>query len=421
MNKIAQFILKYLAKAVLRRYRPKIIGVSGSVGKTSTKEAVYTVLSSFYNVRATLKNYNNELGLPFSILAVRAPGKSIWAWIRVFRRFVKLIIVRDNRYPEILVLEMGVDRPGDMDYLLSIVSPSVAIITGVGESHLAFFGTTDKLRQEKQKLIEGVVRGGTAIVNYDNDGSRQMIQASRAKVLSYGLSEGADLWAQDIVFDQRGMHFKLNYQGSVIPVFLDEVFGYPAIYAALAALTTALSLEINLVDAILVIKGFRMPPGRLQLLAGINGSTIIDDTYNSAPSSALAALKLMTQIRGDYPRRIAVLGEMLELGEASIAGHLEVGRLAGQIGLAYLFLVGPLTKEIALGAQESGFPLDRIIWANTREELEPKLLSLITPGDLILVKASQGGRLEKTVKKILANPEQAAKLLVRQDASWDKI
>jgi len=420
MKKIAQFILKYLAKAVLYKYRPQIVGITGSVGKTSTKEAVFTVLSQFYRTRATLKNYNNELGLPLSILNVSAPGKSIIGWLKVWGRFLSLILVKAKNYPEILVLEMGIDRIGDMDYLLSIISPLVAIETGVGESHLAFFGSSAKLIQEKQKLVLGVAKGGSAVINYDNEGSRSMVEASRAKVLTFGLTSGADIIAQDLVFDERGMHFKISYQGSVIPVFLDNMFGYPPVYAALAALATAAALSINLVDAVIALRKFKMPPGRLQLIPGINQSTIIDDTYNSAPSSALAALEVIGQIKGAYQRRIAVLGEMLELGEAAVSGHLVVGQKAASVGLDYLLLIGPLTAEIENGAREAGLAPEKILVFTNLEQLESKLKELIKPNDLILIKASQGGRLERVVKSIMLNPQTASKLLVRQEDSWLK-
>ncbi|HNX11081.1 MAG TPA: UDP-N-acetylmuramoyl-tripeptide--D-alanyl-D-alanine ligase [bacterium] len=420
MEKIAQFILKYLAKAVLFKYHPDIIGITGSVGKTSTKEAVSTVLSQFHRTRATLKNYNNELGLPLSILNISAPGKSIRAWLGLLFKFFGLMILKDKNYPEILVLEMGVDRPGDMNYLLSIVSPRVAVITGVGESHLAFFGSAEKLRQEKQSLIAGVVKGGTAILNYDNEGTRQMVQDSRVKVLTYGLQEGADFWAQDIVFDERGMHFKVNYQGSTIPVFLDEVLGYPAVYAALAALATAVSLEENLIEAVLALKKFRLPAGRLQLIPGIEGSTIIDDTYNSAPSSALAALEVVAKIKDRYGRLILVLGEMLELGAAAEAGHRQVGEQAARLKPDYLLLVGSLTKFIAQGASAEGLSEKKIFYFATREEATEKIKEMIKIDDLILIKASQGGRLEKLVKELMLNPNYAQKLLVRQDGSWLK-
>ncbi|MCX6796207.1 MAG: Mur ligase family protein, partial [Candidatus Falkowbacteria bacterium] len=153
MKIIVQKILKHLAKAILKKYQPLVIGITGSVGKTSAKEAIYAVLASQKKTRRNVKNYNNEIGLPLTIIGAESGGRSIADWLKVFRRALKLICVKDENYPEILVLEMGADRPGDLDYLNSIVCCKIGVITLIGPVHLEYFGSIEQIQKEKGKLI----------------------------------------------------------------------------------------------------------------------------------------------------------------------------------------------------------------------------------------------------------------------------
>ena len=166
------------------KYKPKIVGVTGSVGKTTSKEAIFSVLSKKYRVGKSLKNYNNEIGLPLSILGFESPGKNLISWFLLFLEGIKMLIIKDKFYPEILVLEMGVDRPGDMDYLNKILKCDIGVITNVGMSHIEYFGTIDRIKNEKAKLITNLNKKGLAVINYDNEKSRDIINVSKEKVLS---------------------------------------------------------------------------------------------------------------------------------------------------------------------------------------------------------------------------------------------
>lgn len=145
-KKIILFKLKYLAKKILAKYKPRIVGITGSVGKTSAKEAIFAVLSAKFRVRQSLKNYNNEFGLPLSIIGTESPGKNLFGWLKIFWQAYKLILVTDKKFPEILILEMGVDKPGDMDYLNSIAATDIGVVTGIGEAHLENFGSVEKIK-----------------------------------------------------------------------------------------------------------------------------------------------------------------------------------------------------------------------------------------------------------------------------------
>ncbi|NCN99662.1 UDP-N-acetylmuramoyl-tripeptide--D-alanyl-D-alanine ligase [Candidatus Falkowbacteria bacterium] len=426
MRKILGEKLKFLARLILKRYHPTIIGVTGSLGKTSAKEAIYKVLEDSHSVRMSQKNYNNEIGLPLTIIGATSAGRNLWVWFLIFWRALFLILIKDKNYPQVLILEMGVDRPGDMIYLTSIVSPTVGLVTGVSYSHLEYFGAVANIKKEKQILIESVNSQGLAILNYDNELSRSMVSASQAKVLTYGLQEGADLRAQDIVYnfnkgnyELAGINFKMNYRGSIVPVFMDHVLSETSIYAALAAAAVAIYFDMNLVDVANALRNFYLPKGRMNILAGVKHSFIIDDTYNSSPESAIAAVKILGKIQvEDNATKYAVLGDMLEIGSYTEEGHRRLGEAIVKNGVSHLIAVGERSRDIIRGATEAGLADDYIFYFDKAAEAGQFLQNRIKAGDVILVKGSQGVRLEKVVKEIMAEPERAEELLVRQGVEW---
>jgi UDP-N-acetylmuramoyl-tripeptide--D-alanyl-D-alanine ligase len=426
MRALVKIILKFLAKRILRKYNPQVVGITGSIGKSSAKEAVYQVLSPHFRVRVTVKNYNNELGVPLTIIGRESGGRSAREWLGIFFYALGLILKRQANYPEILILELGVDRPGDMAYLCSIVTPEVGLVTAVSYAHLEFFGTINNIKKEKQVLIERVANRGLSILNYDNELTREMMAVSRARVLTYGLSEKVDLQAQDIVYnfekgdyDLSGIHFKLSYDGAIVPVFMKNVLSEPAIYAALAGAAVGLHFKLNLVSIAAALNNFNLPPGRMNLLAGFNHSFIIDDTYNASPDAAVAALDILARLKvAPTSKKYAVLGDMREIGDFTEAGHRLVGKKTAQSGVDSLLVIGECAQFIKAGALEAGFPAERVQLLSTSEEAIAFIKPLISHGDVILVKGSQAMRLEKIVKEIMAEPEQADSLLVRQGPGW---
>jgi len=175
-------ILKYLAAKALRKFKPRIVGVTGSVGKSSTKEAIYTVLASKYRVRKSEKNYNNEIGLPLTILGLSGGGGSFLKWMAVFLRSIGVLLFSSKRnYPEILVLEMGADRPGDIKYLVDFIQPEVGVVTAIGISHLEFFKDKKHIIREKSYLVRFLNKEGLAVLNCDDEEARKMAEAVKAK------------------------------------------------------------------------------------------------------------------------------------------------------------------------------------------------------------------------------------------------
>jgi len=429
MRKLIQLKLKILSKLILKKYKPKIIGITGSVGKTSAKEAVYTVLKTKFNVRRNTKNYNNEIGLPLTIIGSDSPGKSIFGWLGVFFKALGLILFKDKNYPKILVLEMGVDRPGDMKYLMGIAKGDIGIVTLISHSHEEFFEDVKEIQKEKGLLVENLKPGGWAILNFDDELTRELAGKSKVKVLSYGFKEGAMLRAQELVFSFEktkdiknllGISFKLNYNGSFVPVLLPQVIGYNSIYAALVAAAVGATMEMNLVEISKAMREFDSPNGRMNLIDGIKHTLIIDDTYNSSPISVMSALDIVSKIPiAKGARRFAVLGDMLELGKYSEEGHREVGRYAAKSGANKLITVGERSRDIARSAEEAGMARDNIFEYTDVAEAGRFIQQRIEQGDLILVKGSQGLRLEKIVKEIMAEPLRAKELLVRQEEEWE--
>lgn len=429
MRKILQIKLKILARLILKKYRPKIVGITGSIGKSSAKEAIFQVLKNRYKVRTSYKNYNNEIGLPLSIIGIESPGRNYFAWLKVIFISLKLIIVKDKNYPEVLVLEMGIDRPNDMSYLLTIVRPDISVVTAVSHSHLEYFGTIQNIKKEKQALVEALPTTGLAVLNFDNALVRDMVKATKARVVSYGIKEEqSSLRAQDIVYnfskdhyDLSGINFKLSNQASVVPVVLKNVISEPAIYAALAALAVASELNISTLEAVASLRDFSLPPGRMNVLPGIKHSFIIDDSYNSSPEAALSAVDILGKMTIDAESsKYAVMGDMLEIGNYTEEGHQLVGKRIFTAGTDYLIAVGERARDFMRGAKEAGMSEDNMFYFDKPFEAGRFVQNRLKEGDLILVKGSQGARMEIVVKELMAEPEKAGELLVRQGKDWDK-
>lgn len=425
MKKIVQKILYVLARAVLKKYKPEVIGITGSMGKTSTKEAVFAVLSAKLRVRQNLKNYNNELGVPLSILGVESGRKSIVKWLGVIFHGLKLILSRDEDYPQILVLEMGADHPGDIKYLTELAPCKIGLVTGIGPAHLEFFESIEKIVKEKRIIVSHLRPEGFAILNRDDEKVFEMRDKTRAKVLTYGFSADAEVRAQEDGMigegvEIKGMNFKLSYAGAMVPIFLSGVLGRQHIYAALAGAAVGIIYGMNLVEVAESLKRYQAPKGRMNLVPGIKRTLIIDDTYNASPIPTEVALEVMQSIKlpSEDDKKFAVLGDMLELGSFSEEGHKQVGRAAAGSGVDYLVTVGERSHDIARAALGAGMNEDRVSNFRTPEEAGLFVQGKMKQGDIVLVKGSQGMRMEKVVKELMADPLQACELLVRQDAEW---
>lgn len=417
---ILEKLLRLMATVIVKKYKPQIVGISGSVGKTSTKEAVFLVLAAKFMVRKNEKNYNNEIGIPLTIIGAESGGRSILKWLGIFLRWLAYVLL-PLQYPEILVLEMGVDRPGDMKYLTSFIPVTVGIITNISTSHIEFFRNIDHIAAEKGKLIEMLPEDGMAILNSDDERVLAMQEKTKAAVSTFGFQAGAQALASDANYNYaegqiEGISFKLNFDGKVIPVRLNNILARHQIYAALAAAVAGTFFKINLVEVATALERFRSPAGRMNLIAGLKESWIVDDTYNASPISVSAALEILTELKAD--RKIAVLGDMLELGRETENEHRAIGRKVFASGANLFLAVGERMQAAVMEIKKMGYPAENIFYFTDPVAAGKKLQAIIRPDDLILVKGSQGMRMEKVVKEIVADPLAAEKLLCRQDPKW---
>ncbi len=425
MYELSRIIVKTLAKMYLSRFNPTVVGVTGNAGKTSTKEMIGVVLGQYKKVRVGGGNLNNEIGLPFNVISNDADeyyekGGSLVFGIKTF--FKAVFGLLGTRYPEVLVLEYGADHPGDIKKLVDIVKPHIAVVTTVGDVpvHVEYFKDADGVAREKSELVRRLDADDFAVLNRDDTRVFAMHEATKARMLSYGFDERAKVRVSDFEYRSSeegvplGVTFKLHHEGSFIPVHINESLGRSQAWAAAGASAAALALGLNLVQISQALAHYRGPKGRLRVLKGVNGSHLIDDTYNASPASMRLALNVLE----DLPavRKIAILGDMLELGDHTIKAHEEIGTYTATVA-DLLICVGARAKFIASAAERT-MSKDKIMTFETSEEAATHLLDLIKPHDLILVKSSQGIRTEKIVKALLADPSQASQVLVRQSEKW---
>lgn len=413
-------LLRFMASAIIRKYQPRIVGISGSVGKTSAKEAVFLALSTKFDTRKNLKNYNNEIGIPLTIIGAESGGRSVLKWLFVFAKWMGLLIL-PLKYPEILVLEMGIDRPGDMKKLVEFIPVEVGVLTNISSSHAEFFKDLEHIAKEKGKLIESLPEAGAAILNGDDEMVLGLREKTKAKSLTYGFSEAVQVKATDVAFNNAsgkpgGLSLKLNYAGKIIPVRLNHLLAKHQVYAALAAIAVSTHFKINLMDAVTTLEDYVSPPGRANLLKGIKNSFLIDDTYNASPVSVTAALEILAEL--EARRKIAVLGDMLELGKEEESGHRAVAQKVAGIKTDLFFAIGERMESAIKELRRIGYPADKIFYFEDPVLAGRKLQQEIREGDLVLIKGSQGMRMEKIVEEVMAEPQAAEELLCRQDKKW---
>ncbi|MEK9209209.1 MAG: UDP-N-acetylmuramoyl-tripeptide--D-alanyl-D-alanine ligase, partial [Patescibacteria group bacterium] len=349
-KKIIIRVLTFEAKLILKKYQPKIIAITGSVGKTSTKDAVAAVLRGKFSVRESQKSYNSEIGVPLTIIGRESGWHKPSKWLAaIFEGMV--LLAKKKKYPDILVLEMGADRPGDIERFAGWIKPNAVAVTALGEIpvHVEFFSGLEAVAKEKSKIIRHLNNQDWAIFNNDDKSVSEMKDKTKAGVLTFGMGQGADILGSNyhVIYrkDEKtgleipeGITFKADFKGSSVPVRLINTFGRHHVYAALAALAVGISQNLNLVEISEALSLYSAPPGRLKLIEGIKNSWILDDTYNASPIAMHAALDVLAEIPvGKTGRKIAVLGDMLELGRYAIEAHRQVGRkVSGIADLVFL-------------------------------------------------------------------------------------
>jgi len=364
--------MQKIARFWRRQLDVEVIGITGSVGKSTTKEVVAEVLSRRFRTLKSPGNLNNEIGLPLSLLKL-------------------------NNEHERAVLEMGFYVPGEIDFLCDLALPKVGVVTNVGTVHAERAGTIDDIARGKAELVKSLPPepDGLAILNFDDPFVREMAKETKAQVFSYGMTPEADLWADDVIgLGLDGIRFRLHFRNEVIHLRV-PLIGRHSVHTALRAAAVGLNDGLSWQG---IVDGLQSGKTQLRLVAvrSESGAIILDDTYNASPESTLAALNLLEDLGGN---KIAVLGDMLELGQYEKQGHEMVGARVAEV-VAELVVIGEKAKWIAAAASQAGLDLEKITEFDTSEDAVDYLKGYLDSNDVVLVKGSRGMQMEIIVTSL---------------------
>ena len=424
LNKFLIPCLAWCARRIVKLNRPKIVGVTGSVGKSSTKEAIYLVLKSRHSVRKNLGNLNNEIGLPLAIIGNIDPKSNAIKWARVMARGLLMAFVKSRDYPKILVLEMAVDRPGNMKYLTSLAPPDVGVITNIGVSHLEFFKSQKGILKEKVQIYKLLPKDGLAVINNDDFYLRSIKNRLGTKVVSYGFRKDSDICAREVKIGNenelgegvslaQGTILRISFNTIFLPLELPNIISKAQLYAALAAAAVGIHFGMNLVEVAKALRDFCPLPGRAQLIRGKRGNLVIDDSYNSSPQSVKDALETLALVKSK--KKTVILGDMLELGPMENSAHRELASLIRPVAKKAI-LIGKRTLLTQQELRRLGFPKDKIFHYKVSTEPDKQINRIIGSGEVILVKGSQGLRMEKITEQLV--PKKEWNRLPRQNTEW---
>lgn len=349
-----------------------VVGITGSTGKTTTKDMVAAVLAQSYRTLKTAGNFNNELGLPLTLLGL-------------------------NQEHQAAVVEMGMRGLGEITALCRIAQPTGAVITNIGETHLELLGSVANIARAKGELLEAIPAHGYALLNAESPLMREQAKRCPGRVWFYAIDGPADITARDIVWDGAKLSYRALYPGGSGTIVL-PVPGRHNVLNSLAALGVGLMLGLSFEAIAAGLAGVTMTGMRLEIKRN-QGITVINDAYNANPTSTKAALAVLSEMAADG-RKIAVLGNMFELGERACAGHREVGAAAAGLPVAGLVTVGDLAGWIAEGAEAAGLSRDSIFRCSDNQQAVHVLKELLTAGDTVLVKGSRGMQMEEIVRAL---------------------
>lgn len=362
--------LQRLATWYLKSFNIPVVAITGSTGKTTTKDMVYSVLSEKFNVLKTQGNFNNEIGLPLTLFNL-------------------------NTQHQIVVLEMGMSGFGEIRRLVGIAPPKVAVISNIGVSHIEKLGSRENILKAKMEIFEGFNDGCTAIINDDNDLLHQLGNNSPFPVIKFGTEQTADYWAEDInLMGEAGIKYTIRLDEKTYPITL-KVPGRHNIYNSLTAIAIGRIFGMDMAEIQKGLLSFESGKMRLNIFTVNPNIKIIDDVYNASPDSVNAALKILQDMDGD--RRIAILGDMLELGEYSSNAHKQVGKMVVSCKTDILITKGKDSEWIGEGAISAGMPAGSIIHLQSNQEVIERLNTVLLSGDRILVKGSRGMHMEEIV------------------------
>lgn len=362
--------LGQIAREELRRIGCKVVAVTGSVGKSTTKEMIAAALSGFFRVSKTPANHNNDIGMPMAVLSMPLDT-------------------------QVAVLEMGMNHFGEIAYLSRIAQPDIGVILNIGTAHMEFLGSQEGIRKAKMEIVEGMGPNGLLLLNGDDTMLRHLDTRPRQRITYFGRSHGCDVRGLDVTQEGDTLHFRVEAGRLSIPVTMN-MEGEHYVCDALAAVAVALKLMASSEQIGKALSSFRNLSGRQEVLHA-KGCTIIRDCYNAGPESMAAALNVLGNRSG---RRIAVLGDMLELGDCSHAEHYKIGRIAAEKA-DLVFAYGPHAARVLDGTITGGMPEEKCRAFQDRQELVTALRRVVRPGDTLLFKASHSMHLDLVLEDFL--------------------
>jgi len=423
LKKLIVKLLTLEATLTIKRNQPFIIAITGSVGKTTTKDAIYTALKGKVRTRKSEKSFNSDIGVPLTVLGLPNAWNNPFRWIKVlFDGLLVALFQRD--YPKVLVLEMGVDRPGDMKKLTSWIKPKVVVLTRLPNVpvHVEYFKTPADVTKEKLVLIEALTNDGVLVYNHDDEQVSEVSETVRQKTIGFSrysisdYSSSGDKITYDDYDQPDGMEFVIKHADQQAVIDIKGAIGVQHTYNYTAAAAVASLFDLSLSEVAEALKEHTPPPGRMRLVPGLKDTMLIDDTYNSSPVATERALSTLYELKCKG-RKIAVLGDMLELGQYSVEEHERVGKQVAETA-DVLVTVGVRSRKTAEGALENGFDEANILQFDEAVRAGRELQNFIKADDVLLVKGSQSIRCEKIILDLMAHPEKAPDLLVRQSTTW---
>lgn len=414
LKKIILHLLERNAKAYLKKHKPMLVLVTGSVGKTSTKQALATVLSEKYAIRAHSGNHNTHFSVPTAIMGVEYPDdpKSVGAWLRVLQAM--RLRISQPRDVDVIIQELGTDKPGDIAWFGRYLTADVAVVTAVSEEHMEFFGSMDQVAKEELSIA---AFSRLTVVNRDDVSEVYADLADTRSIDTYGLGEKAEYRLEvepASPLDGRIGRLITPEWGELSVTV--QLIGDHSLKAAAAAACVGAKLGLTSQQIAVGISRLKPVAGRMQVLRGQNESVIIDDTYNASPLAVVAALKTLVSI--DAPQRIAILGSMNELGTMSAQAHEEIGLLCDPTQLEWIVTIGEdAEKYLAPAAQKNGCQVKSF---KSPYEAGGFVHGVMKRGAVVLAKGSQNGVFAEEAVKVLLHSTEDEERLVRQSTYWLK-
>ncbi len=429
IKQLVKQIFQYEARLILKKYAPHIIAITGSVGKTTTRDAIYAVMSKIFFVRKSEKSFTTELGIPLTIIGCSYGTGTVWQWIKNMCIGLRLLFKREQ-YPHWLILEIDGDKPGDFAALSDWFHPNILVVTAIGEipAHVESFGTVEQLITEKKVLLNTVLRDGMVVYNIDDTLTSQLVTDTELKKISCGIAIECDIRGSifSVLYSTTkekqiptGMTFNITTRADGpkeknTVTFFDSL-GVHAEYASLIAYAVGRELGLAHENMIASLNQYKTLPGRMEIISGVKDTIIIDDSYNASPVAMQESLQIFNSLTTSL-RKVAVVGDMFELGKYSVEEHKKIAGFLTDT--AYVIAVGIRMRGMVEELLSRGFDGERVISVDTAEQAGEDLQKILVAGDIVFVKGSQAMRMERVVRDVMRHPEDAPKLLVRQEPEW---